>query len=151
MGEAGFAVTRRYSWVDRQQDVEYDAAQRVYRVRAGARVRVSLTMSNQSSRHHVALVDPLPAAFEALNPVLKGTGKLPDTTPKEKTGVWWWGPWYEPQNFRDERVEAFCSLLSSGVHEYAYFARCTQIGEFVVPPAKAEEMYSPEIFGRSAT
>ena len=27
----------------------------------------------------------------------------------------------------------------------------TMPGTFVVPPAKAEEMYSPEVFGRSAT
>jgi len=30
-------------------------------------------------------------------------------------------------------------------------ARATTPGTFVVPPAKAEEMYSPEVFGRSAS
>jgi uncharacterized protein YfaS (alpha-2-macroglobulin family) len=30
-------------------------------------------------------------------------------------------------------------------------ARATTPGEFVVPPAKAEEMYSPEVFGRSGS
>jgi len=30
-------------------------------------------------------------------------------------------------------------------------ARATTPGEFVVPPPKAEEMYSPEVFGRGAT
>jgi uncharacterized protein YfaS (alpha-2-macroglobulin family) len=29
--------------------------------------------------------------------------------------------------------------------------RATTPGEFVVPPAKAEEMYAPETFGRGAT
>jgi uncharacterized protein YfaS (alpha-2-macroglobulin family) len=52
---------------------------------------------------------------------------------------------------RDERVEAFTSLLWEGVHEYSYFARATTPGLFVVPPAKAEEMYSPETFGRGAS
>jgi uncharacterized protein YfaS (alpha-2-macroglobulin family) len=50
---------------------------------------------------------------------------------------------------RDERVEAFASLLWDGVWDYSYVARATTPGTFVVPPAKAEEMYSPETFGRS--
>ena len=52
---------------------------------------------------------------------------------------------------RDERVEAFTSLLWDGVHEYTYVARATTPGSFVVPPTKAEEMYMPETFGRSAS
>ena len=52
---------------------------------------------------------------------------------------------------RDERVEAFTSLLWAGVHEYTYVARATTPGHFVVPPTKAEEMYAPETFGRSAS
>jgi uncharacterized protein YfaS (alpha-2-macroglobulin family) len=51
---------------------------------------------------------------------------------------------------RDERVEAFASLLWEGVWDYTYVARATTPGNFVVPPAKAEEMYSPETFGRSS-
>jgi hypothetical protein len=35
-----------------------------------------------------------------------------------------------------------------GGHEYTYFAQATTPGLFVVPPTKAEEMYSPETFGR---
>jgi hypothetical protein len=52
---------------------------------------------------------------------------------------------------RDERVEAFASLLWDGVYTYSYVARATTPGTFVVPPTKAEEMYHPETFGRSAT
>ena len=52
---------------------------------------------------------------------------------------------------RDERVEAFASLLWDGVHEYTYVARATTPGNFVVPPPKAEEMYMPETFGRGGS
>jgi uncharacterized protein YfaS (alpha-2-macroglobulin family) len=52
---------------------------------------------------------------------------------------------------RDERVEAFTSLLWEGVHNYSYVARATTPGMFVVPPSKAEEMYHPETFGRSGS
>jgi len=37
------------------------------------------------------------------------------------------------------------------VYDYSYVARATTPGTYVVPPAKAEEMYSPEVFGRGAT
>jgi hypothetical protein len=37
------------------------------------------------------------------------------------------------------------------VYTYSYVARATTPGEFVVPPTKAEEMYAPETFGRSAS
>ena len=57
---------------------------------------------------------------------------------------------FEHQNMRDERVEAFASILAAGVHQYVYVARATTRGRFVVPPAHTEEMYAPEIFGRSA-
>ena len=37
------------------------------------------------------------------------------------------------------------------MYTYSYVARATTPGEFVVPPTKAEEMYAPETFGRSAS
>ena len=103
-------------------------------------------------RTHVALVDPLPAGLETLNPSLAVTGDIPQDPKAQKSGGnwWWWRPWYEHQNMRDERVEAFASLLWEGVHEYSYVARATTPGAFVVPPPKAEEMYHPETFGRGA-
>ncbi|CAF2821508.1 unnamed protein product, partial [Rotaria sp. Silwood2] len=59
--------------------------------------------------------------------------------------------WTEHENLRDERAEAFRSLLWPGVYEWSYVMRATCAGTFIIPPAKAEEMYSPENFGRSAT
>ena len=64
---------------------------------------------------------------------------------------WWWGPWYSHENLRDERAEAFAPILYGGVYSYSYVTRATTPGTFVVPPAKAEEMYHPETFGRTAT
>lgn len=156
----GFKVERKYEAIDSPDDVWRDSED-VWHIKAGARVRVHLTMSNPARRYHVALVDSLPAGLEALNPELATTEKLPDDSEdSEETNLtrggrgvidyyWLWrGVWYEHQNLRDNRVEAFASLLWEGVHEYTYFARATTPGAFVAPPAKAEEMYSPETFGR---
>lgn len=162
--DAGFTVERHYEAVDNPADVTRDK-EGVWHVKAGARVKVKLTMVAPSRRYHVALVDPLPAGLEALNPELKTTGSLPEES--SEVGVmgaegfggpgrggkywWWWRPWYEHTNMRDERVEAFTSLLWEGVHTYVYFARATTPGSYVVPPTRAEEMYMPETFGRSSS
>ena len=149
----GFVVTRAYEGVDDPADVTrlQDGA---WKIKAGARVRVKLTMVNENRRYHVALVDPLPAGLEPMNPALAVTGPIP-TDPKDQQArgaYWWWyGPWYEHQNMRDERVEAFAALLWEGMHAYSYVARATTPGRFVVPPPKAEEMYMPETFGRGAS
>src|ERR1041384_65735 len=99
--------------------------------------RGGLSMVAPSRRYHVALVDPIPAGLEAMNPELAVTGSIPQD-PKESANNhwWWWRVWYEHQNMRDERVEAFASLLWEGVYTYAYVARATTPGAFVVPPSK---------------
>ncbi|HEX8174881.1 MAG TPA: Ig-like domain-containing protein [Pyrinomonadaceae bacterium] len=146
----GFAVERIYEAVDNPSDVRRDA-DGTWRIKAGARVRVRLTMAAPARRYHVALVDPMPAGLEALNPALAVTEEIPEDqqAASQQKGYWWWfRPWFEHQNLRDERVEAFTSLLWEGVYNYSYVARATTPGNFVVPPTKAEEMYHPETFGR---
>jgi len=158
----GFTVLRSYEPVDNADDVKQNA-DGTWTIRSGARVRVRLTMVAQARRYHVALVDSLPAGLEILNPGLAVTEAIPaDAQPATSVmtygsrsyggGWWWWRQyWFEHQNFRDERAEAFCSLLWEGVYNYSYVARATTPGQFVVPPAKAEEMYHPETFGRTGT
>jgi uncharacterized protein YfaS (alpha-2-macroglobulin family) len=151
--DQGFVVSRLYEGAEKSDEVKRDP-DGTWRVKAGAKVRVRVSMVAQARRYHVALVDAVPAGLEPMNPVLAVTGEIPKDpkaaeTNKNRYG-YWERTWYEHQNMRDERVEAFASLLWDGVWEYTYVARATTPGTFVVPPAKAEEMYSPETFGRSA-
>ncbi len=159
----GFTVLRKYEALDNKDDVRQNA-DGSWTIKSGARVRIRLTMVAQARRYHVALVDQLPAGLEILNPELKTTEAIPADTGGGNTGVmevgsrslgrnyyWWRWNWFEHQNFRDERAEAFSSLLWEGVYNYTYVARATTPGQFVVPPAKAEEMYMPETFGRTGT
>ena len=150
--DMGFVVQRVYEAVDDPQDVTRDE-EGIWHIKAGARVRIHLTMVADNRRYHVALVDPLPAGLEIVNPALAVSGSVPQdpSSSDYHYGWWWWGTWYDHQNMRDERAEAFTPLLWEGVYEYTYVARATTPGKFVVPPAKAEEMYSPEVFGRSAS
>jgi uncharacterized protein YfaS (alpha-2-macroglobulin family) len=150
--EMGFVVQREYEAIDDPDDVKR-LEDGTWVIKAGARVRIRLTMVADNRRYHVALVDPLPAGLEIINPALAVSGSIPQDPNSEESryGWWWWWTWYEHQNMRDERAEVFTSLLWDGVFEYTYVARATTPGTFVVPPAKAEEMYSPEVFGRSGS
>ncbi|CAA9356548.1 MAG: hypothetical protein AVDCRST_MAG68-4056, partial [uncultured Gemmatimonadetes bacterium] len=147
--ERGFAVERTYAAVDSARDVTR-GADGTWRVRAGALVRVTVTMTAPSRRVHVALVDPLPAGFEPVNPELRGSAPV-ENDPVRPMDRGYWGPWWEHQNLRDDRAEVFSTLLPAGVYTYSYVARATTPGLFIVPPPRAEEMYSPETFGRGAT
>ena len=144
---SGFTVERSYEPVDHPDDVRRDA-DGTWRIKAGARVRVRLTLFAPSERYHVALADPLPAGFEALNPSLAVTQKdSEDEQPNTDRQLLW----FDYQNLRDERTEAVTSRLRSGAYQYSYVARATTPGVFIVAPVKAEEMYHPETFGRGNT
>jgi uncharacterized protein YfaS (alpha-2-macroglobulin family) len=154
--DRGFSVERTYEAIDDPSDV-VRGDDGVWRIRPGARVRVTVTMVAPSRRVHVALVDPLPAGFEAVNTALRGADTDPGRDQPEVAPWavshrgWWWGPWFQHQNLRDDRAEAFTTHLNAGVHTYSYVARATTPGEFIVPPPRAEEMYSPETFGRGSS
>ncbi len=172
----GFTVERRYEAVDDPEDVKRNPADGSWRIKAGSRVKVTLTMAAHDRRTHVALIDPLPAGLEAVNTALRGTERSPPPKAESsrRTGLgigrrrgfagggggrlglriphpWWRRAWFEHQNIRDERVEAFTSLLPAGVHTFEYTAQALTPGRFVAPPPRAEEMYHPETFGRGAT
>ncbi len=132
-------------------------------------------MVAESQRDHVALVDPLPAGLEILNPALATTPDLPPdpqpggdprpyagegdvSAPTTRIDVavprcldWCGGTWFDHQALRDDRAEAYATQLPAGTYDYSYVARATTPGTFVTPPTRAEEIYAPETFGRAAT
>lgn len=149
--DRGFTVERKYRGLDAPGDVSRNE-QGDWTVKAGAKVEVEVSMVVPERRYHVALVDPLPAGLEPLNPTLAGTPPVSTGGEVDASLSWWrWWHWYEHENLRDERAEVFASLLYPGVYTYRYTAIATTPGEYILPPTKAEEMYSPEVFGRNAT
>lgn len=146
--DRGFVVERAYEGADDPTDVvrNDDGS---WNIRLGSRVRVRLHLLNEARRYQVALVDPLPAGLEPLGPESRFGVALDDEY--DDWRHWWRTEWFDHQNVRDERIEAFASLLWPGDHVYEYLTRATTPGTFVVPPTKAEEMYMPETFGRTAS
>ena len=45
----------------------------------------------------------------------------------------------------------FATRLSEGEHSFSYIVRATTAGTYRTAPAHVEEMYEPEVFGRTAT
>jgi len=150
--DRGFVVTRSYQAVDDPKDVTRDG-KGVWHIKAGARVEVSLQLVSRSARSHVALTDPLPAGLQVLNPELATTSRDLAPSAKSATGAqdWWYSTWFDHQNLRDDRAEAFATWLDGGVYEFSYLARATTVGTFVAPPTRAEQMYAPETFGRAGS
>jgi alpha-2-macroglobulin len=98
--------------------------------------------------------DPLPAGMEAVDTSLKTTSQIGQNPALNRTdkysyfdGWGWW--WFTHSELRDEKVALFATNLPAGTYEYTYQIRAGVDGTFNVLPAHAEEMYFPEVFGRS--
>lgn len=50
----------------------------------------------------------------------------------------------------DDRVFLYVKSLEPGVYEYEYYLRALVPGTFAHLPARAEELYFPDIFGRTS-
>jgi hypothetical protein len=135
-----------------------------YEVKAGSLVRVNLTLVARDRANFVVVDDPLPAGFEGQNASFSTTlrdveGGVVDQQVDlggdswTEKGWWFWRPWwsFSHTEMRDDRMLLFANHLPAGVYTYSYTARATTIGEFQLPPVHAEGMYTPELFGHSAS
>ena len=148
--DRGFQVDRVYLPVGDDSVVE-QRKDGTWVAKAGSYILVKVRMIAPDRRYFVALVDPMPAGVEAVNE--RFLTSLSTAGAGSNRGYWgwrWWSPWDHTEK-RDDRVQVFADRVYSGVYEYSYVTRATTIGTFVVPPARAEEMYTPETFGRTGT
>jgi alpha-2-macroglobulin len=122
-------------------------------------VQVKLAIIAPNSLHYVLVEDPLPAGFEILDTSLKTTSaaarspEFGEVVEDAQDLPWWerhwWSYWVESQ-LRDEKAALFATYLGEGTYEYTYLIRASVAGNYNVIPARAEQMYFPEVFGRSA-
>jgi hypothetical protein len=127
-------------------------------VAAGDLILVDLRVVTSAPRAQVVIDDPLPAGLEAVDPRLSTTAdwlkisgyadesSCAECMSGEAAG---YGAPYDRSEVRDDRVLFFVDTLPAGLHHYRYLARATTFGRFVLPPTRAEEMYQPEVFGRT--
>lgn len=144
----GFSVDRHYEAVNDPDDV-LRLKDGTWRIRAGAEVRVILAMNTQESRYHVALVDSLPAGLEPVDTSLANIDNHKNQQRSEQAEPAYKSDWYEHSQLKDAGAQAFAQRLPAGGYRYSYTARAITPGEYTAPALRAEEMYNPEVFGRS--
>ena len=137
--DQGYAIRRSYA------KVEDDGTQsELKEPRIGDRVLVTLHIDVRQPARYVVVDDPLPANFEAINPVFKSQ----ETRAGEELGRLWTS---DHQELRDDRVLFFADEIDSGEYTIRYLARVRTAGTATAPASKIEEMYHPERFGLTET
>ena len=123
---------------------------------AGDLVRVVLTITTPAERRFVAVTDPLPAGFEAVDGWFRTTARdlARQSSVEGGEGEDWFarmrrGGFDHVEKF-DDRVQLFATRLGDGRHEFSYLVRATTAGTFLAAPAWAEQMYEPEVNGRTS-
>jgi uncharacterized protein YfaS (alpha-2-macroglobulin family) len=149
--DVGFSIERSYAPADAAEGASATS------FKAGDLVKVTLTLTLTKERRFVAITDPLPAGFEAVETALSTSSAADrDLEAEMQRQDRSWQNWWERGGFdhverHDDKVLLFATRLSEGEHEYSYLARATTAGMFRTAPAHVEEMYEPEVFGRTAT
>lgn len=109
----------------------------------GEVVEEHLQLVSPAKRDHVALVIPLAAGMEALNPRLATAP--PEATPRGQTTA---RPDYI--DWQDDHVAFYFTTLPKGTWDVYIRTRASVPGRFTQPPARAALEFSPEVRGRSA-
>lgn len=135
----GYTITRRYSKLG--DDGKLGPAENL---RVGDRVLITLDIAVPRRATYLAVVDPLPGVFEAINPVFKSQ----EVVAGETLGEEWVSDYKE---LRNDRALFFSDLLYPGQYTLRYLARVVSAGDVLAPSAKIEEMYHPERMGTTET
>jgi uncharacterized protein YfaS (alpha-2-macroglobulin family) len=114
----------------------------------GQVVRVTITMLNTQERHNLVLEDRIPAGFEPINFVLKDADLTLLPMIKEDNRDIYNDLWYSYQQIWPDKISVYADYLPKGVYTFSYLARAATPGIYLTPGPIAEEMYSPETFGR---
>jgi uncharacterized protein YfaS (alpha-2-macroglobulin family) len=143
--ESGLGITRRYQRLTREGKAEPLGEPNV-----GDLVLVTLELQVPQNVHYIAVDDPLPCTFEAVNSGFKSQAAAgAAANAKDRAG---WRPWNSShEELRDDRALFFCDYLWGSRYEINYLARVTGVGEATAAQAKIEAMYEPEKYGLSAS
>lgn len=139
----GFGITREYHKVE--TDGSLAPADNLM---VGDLVIVKLDINIPKEReNYIAIDDPLPAIFEAVNPNFKTSGAKGTKVKTENRRLY-----TTHHELKKERALFFSDyVFRAGDYNIQYLARVVAPGNVIAPPAKIEAMYEPERFGLSGT
>jgi alpha-2-macroglobulin len=123
----------------------------------GEFVLVDLLLESPEPREQVVIDDPLPAGLEPIDFALDTAASnvmVDAQNPSELHRERDYGAFRAAvgmhRELHDDRVLTFLPHVDPGLYHFRYLARATTPGDFIVPPSRAECMYSPEVRGRTA-
>jgi hypothetical protein len=131
-------------------------------IKTGELVKVDLYISIPASRYFVVVNDPIPGGLEPVNRDLATTSQLDADKADQQyaTGSFWfrhqrWSEYADAfwsfyhKELRHHAAIFYSEYLSQGNYHLSYVAQAIASGEFTAMPTVAEEMYEPEVFGKS--
>lgn len=119
-----------------------EAPGRAVDLAVGEVVEDHVQVINPAERHYVAIVVPLAAGLEPLNPTLDTAP--PEATPSARLTL---EPTYVA--YLDDQVAFYYDTLPAGTYDFRFRTRAQIPGQFQQPPAKAEMMYHGSVVGTS--
>ncbi len=127
-------------------------------IRVGDLVKVSVEFEDKfhnddkySILHYLALEDPIPAGFIAVNSSLKNDSLPASERDNEEAYCGWergaWNFYADHQEIQNDRLLAFKNRFWSGRFRLVYYLRAVCEGEFKMKPTRISLMYDPEFNG----
>ena len=111
-------------------------------VPAGEPIAMDLRIESRIRVRYVVIDVPLPSGLEGVSRTL-GKGRGAAVLGGHR------GWWVSHEEQRADRVVVFADDLPPGIHTHTIDLRSTSRGQFSFPPALAEAMYMPEVYGRT--
>ncbi|RZL88637.1 MAG: alpha-2-macroglobulin [Variovorax sp.] len=132
---AGYAITKTVTPVEQ-------AVKGIYT--RGDVLRVTLEVNASADMTWVAITDPIPGGATILGGGLGRDSQIA-TQGEKRSGAGW--PAFEERSF--EAFRSYYEYLPKGVVKMEYTMRLNNVGDFALPPSRAEALYAPEMFGEA--
>lgn len=141
--DRGLGITRKFT------TLSGSAATLVF----GNTYRMTVVVTVPRRREFVAIEAPIPAGMELIDTALRNASEEALQEERESREDAWYGE-YDPgrnaitrRELRDDTLFLFADVLHPGVYEFDALVHASLPGTFHWVPAKASEMYFPEVFG----
>ncbi len=124
-----------------------NAATNEIKLESGRLYKATVKLSSIRNLDYLALRTPVPSGAEILDSTFVTTG---DEGEIQQTSSTYWGHRISNKTILANEIQFFWDNFSTGETSVTFTFRATRRGVYPLPPAQAECMYEPEIFGRSS-
>ena len=107
--------------------------------------RVKLTITSRAPTIWAVISDPIPAGATILGSGLGRDSAIAASANASIDAAWSAAPSFVERAFAGYR--AYFDYLPTGRTQLEYVVRLNTVGDFNLPPTRAEALYQPEIYG----